>query len=678
MQDTIDLRCGSCGEAAQRSARPCGCRRAHQRGRLTTRSSSRVRVRAAIAIAALAFVGCKSASDAPSHAADHAPATVAAPTAPASSAPAPTTPAPAAPPPAAPTPVARPVVPASGAAISPPADPGSAPVAAAAPKPPSTGKEMPHESVAMTQDQARKTVAEAVALMEKPQPPCEKIADALSVALPIAFTQLTPEAAPGIRALGKCAGATQRWRSVVQAGSTLLSIEADDKAPAQIVRALAEMGEYDKAIEVAGKLAKQVPKARPLLTAALTYTYCKAEAWDACVKTAEASIKLLKASKEPDGGKALLINRFLRDLGWVVVGKPKAALADLAAAEKQTGALPPDFTAVKDAARQAIDRGFYFEAVPLRQLPIGVYHLMGRKDTGALVTFKLHEQAGKPRQFRIEVEVPGVTERSSNVLALGGKQATVQWANPPLKMDLDPAKIRSPRPAQLAVKVVELARSGERVVLDETLPIEVLPRDYLPLRRKVGADSMVPTYGYLGAWITSNDKALEQLLTQAKARMPTRQFVGEQDQTAPQVKAIFDELKSRGVTYVMDPSVTSERAMVQRTRLPSEVLASTNAQCLEGTLLFASLFEAVGLRPIVVLVPGHAFVGWHTVASDGVKGEPRFVETTMVGGFSFEQAVEVATKRVMTELRAGSFKSGAATLIEVSEIRTAGFSAQPL
>lgn len=132
------------------------------------------------------------------------------------------------------------------------------------------------------------------------------------------------------------------------------------------------------------------------------------------------------------------------------------------------------------------------------------------------------------------------------------------------------------------------------------------------------------------------------------------------------------------MTYVMDPNVTSTASFVQRTRLPAEVLTTTNAQCLEGTLLFATLMESIGLQPIIVLVPGHAFVGWHTVAQDGTRGEPLFVETTMVGGFQFEQAEKVATDRVAKEWKDGAFKSGASTLIDVTEIRKQGFLAQPL
>jgi len=270
--------------------------------------------------------------------------------------------------------------------------------------------------------------------------------------------------------------------------------------------------------------------------------------------------------------------------------------------------------------------------------------------------------------------VSGVTERSSNTVVLDKHASLMRYANPPLKMDFDPSKIRGPKPSQLAIKVTD----GDHVIVDETVPIEVLPRDYLPLRRKVGADSMVPTYGFVGAWIMSNDKEVDKFLGEAKKLSPGGNFVGEQAETVPQVKALFDALKARGVTYVMDPNVDAETSFVQRTRLPSEVLTSTNAQCLEGTLLFATLFEAIGIKPIIVMVPGHAFVGWHPVAKDGTKGEPLFLETTMVGNATFEQAVKVANRRVASELKNGNFKTGVSHLIDVAELRKQGFAAQPM
>ena len=548
----------------------------------------------------------------------------------------------------------------------------------AEPKPPSTGNEMPTEQPALTAEQAHAIVDAAVARFAQPDPPCEQIVAQLGVALPIAITKLDATAIPALTTYGKCAQKTKRWRAAIRAATALLEAGDDNiNVPPAIVRALNEMGEYDKAISVAVELAKKYPKSNDLLMAAVTMVFCKAEAWDKCVSTAESVIKELEDKKVDPNSDALQVARLMRSIGWIVTGKPKEALEQIAAIEKVRGPTPK-FDEVKRLAETALDRGFYLEVVPLQQLPIGVYHLMGRANTGALVTLKLREQGKIARQFRVEVEVPGVTERSSNTLLLAANEYSVKWANPPLKMDFDLSKVRGPRPAQLALKITEIAKGGDKVIVDETLPIEVLPRDYLPLKRKVGADSMVPTFGYMGAWLTSNDPAVEAFLTKAKERAPGRNFVGEQGATVPQIKALFDELKSRGVSYVMDPNVAADQVFVQRTRLPAEVLASTNAQCLEGTLLFATLFEAIGIKPIIVVVPGHAFVGWHTVAKDGTKGEPLFVETTMVGSADFEAAVRVATQRVATEIKQGSFKAGASTLVDVPQIIAAGFTAQPL
>jgi hypothetical protein len=69
--------------------------------------------------------------------------------------------------------------------------------------------------------------------------------------------------------------------------------------------------------------------------------------------------------------------------------------------------------------------------------------------------------------------------------------------------------------------------------------------------------------------------------------------------------------------------------------LPRESLADREANCIDGTVLVASLLEAMSMSPAIVIVPGHAFVGWET--SPG-SGEWRHLETTMIGTAPFEEA----------------------------------------
>lgn len=548
-------------------------------------------------------------------------------------------------------------------------------------KPPSTGKEMPSVA-AMKPAQAMEIVKGAMAAAQQPKPDCKKIADDLMLALPIALPKVDDASAPPYKVLQRCSLETGRWQSAIQAGVALLETKAADSyVIAQIPRAFVEMGEHDKAMEVIKKLVKAFPKEEKPLVIAHLFAVCSAERYATCVKNADLVLANMKKAKIPETDNDVMLARFFRNLGWTATDKPKEAIADFKAMEKIYGAEKLAGIGARRViafAEKAVERGFYMEVSWVPQFPTGVYHLMGKESTGSLLTLKVREQTGIKRNLRVELEVTGITDKSSNSLELEPKGAAMRYYNPPLRMDFDASKIRSPRPSQLVVKITEDVKGSAKTILDETISLEVLPRDYLPLRRLIGADKFVPTFEYIGAWITSNDKTVEEFLTKAKARHPKKQFVGEQDETVSQIKALYDELKSRGMSYVMDPNVTSMQSFVQRTRLPAEVLTSTNAQCLEGTLTFATLMEAIGIRPIVVFVPGHAFVGWHPVAKDGTGGKPIFLETTMVGGYEFEQALKVANARVEQELKANHFKTGASHFLDIGKIKSSGFGAMPL
>jgi hypothetical protein len=124
----------------------------------------------------------------------------------------------------------------------------------------------------------------------------------------------------------------------------------------------------------------------------------------------------------------------------------------------------------------------------------------------------------------------------------------------------------------------------------------------------------------------------------------------------PQVRAIFEALATSGVRYVNSViDFTPETATAtQRVRLPRESLANTSANCIDGTVLMASLLEAASLNPAIVLVPGHAFLAWETWRN---KGEWRHLETTLIATGSFEDACTRAEEMAKSwEGQAWAFK----------------------
>jgi hypothetical protein len=109
------------------------------------------------------------------------------------------------------------------------------------------------------------------------------------------------------------------------------------------------------------------------------------------------------------------------------------------------------------------------------------------------------------------------------------------------------------------------------------------------------------------------------------------------DSVTAQVRALYEALKKAEITYVN--SVIDYGAapgqQTQRTRLPRESLAGKRANCIDGSVLFASLLEGASLNAALVIVPGHALVAWEVWHA---TNEWRCLETTLIGSADFEAA----------------------------------------
>lgn len=151
---------------------------------------------------------------------------------------------------------------------------------------------------------------------------------------------------------------------------------------------------------------------------------------------------------------------------------------------------------------------------------------------------------------------------------------------------------------------------------------------------------------YYGAWVTPHVEPVQALVRRAADRVPDRRIAGYQgrpnpEATAAQVRALFETLKEVGIRYV--DSVIDFGAgpgqITQRTRLPRESLRHKSANCIDGTVLMASLLEAASLQPAIVLVPGHAFLAWEKWEG---SDDWDYLETTMIASHDFDDACQRA------------------------------------
>ncbi len=110
----------------------------------------------------------------------------------------------------------------------------------------------------------------------------------------------------------------------------------------------------------------------------------------------------------------------------------------------------------------------------------------------------------------------------------------------------------------------------------------------------------------------------------------------EADTVIDALQAVYEELQSWHITYVNVAASFFDPASSQSVRWPSTVRTDLAANCIDGSMLFASILEALQLEPVVIFTAGHAFVG----ARQGPGSELVWpIETTSLGTAPFSTAL---------------------------------------
>ena len=155
----------------------------------------------------------------------------------------------------------------------------------------------------------------------------------------------------------------------------------------------------------------------------------------------------------------------------------------------------------------------------------------------------------------------------------------------------------------------------------------------------------------MASFVTEDAPWLDELVRDAFAgsKVAAVGYQEDGDGVDRQVQAVYQMLRKRGVHYssITKSSGMSDKVFSQIVRLPSDSIRTAQANCVDGTVLMASLLRKIGVEPIIVTGPGHALLGYfRTMATKEKKAELRFVETTMIGGADFPAAQSVGGKQV--------------------------------
>jgi hypothetical protein len=243
---------------------------------------------------------------------------------------------------------------------------------------------------------------------------------------------------------------------------------------------------------------------------------------------------------------------------------------------------------------------------------------------------------------RVTVSVPGWSDQEIQMIDLAaGQSRTLLFAPTFLPRFFQNKEIVA---ASALVNVTDMAG---HVVYRATLPVRLRSSDDMYWGRGFKYAQ------FIASWVTPHDARVEALLGRAKEFMPARRLPGYEDWKSPaeqsisttaQARAIYRALQQQGVSYVKSSMTfgSPEHAEVsERVRMPGESLERASANCIDGAVLYASLFENLGMESVVVLVPGHSYVGVRLSQSGN---NYLYIETSLTGRASFEASVESARR----------------------------------
>ncbi|TSE16656.1 DUF3320 domain-containing protein [Arthrobacter sp. KBS0703] len=173
----------------------------------------------------------------------------------------------------------------------------------------------------------------------------------------------------------------------------------------------------------------------------------------------------------------------------------------------------------------------------------------------------------------------------------------------------------------------------------------------LPAQLWIAGRGLV-SYEFLAAYVQPHHPSIAKLMSEAADILVQTTgsgsfdgYLEDGDRVDQIVFAIAQAMSARDIRYSMPPASWGLEG--QQVRTPAQVLDDRLGTCLDTTLVLAAALEFCGIRPLLWLVEGHAFLGYwreegslSTAASDDVpelvslvqRGFISLVETTLLTG----------------------------------------------
>jgi hypothetical protein len=231
--------------------------------------------------------------------------------------------------------------------------------------------------------------------------------------------------------------------------------------------------------------------------------------------------------------------------------------------------------------------------------------------------------------FSVEISSSNFIHKTT----LGGvlpQAGVVYHIYPQIDYDYDALyRVAEPIPETISFQVT--ANGQDLGTKQQTVEVRSLGDCPFAIKQKEGA--IYPMEWMFAAYVDENSPIVDRVLQRALQLKLVPSFTayqGDAQSVYHQMFAVWDVLQRQGIKYsdITTPSVGSSAILSQHIRSITASISDAQANCVDGSVLFASIYRKIGLNTFLVLVPHHCYVG---VCLDPQGKQFVILETTRIG-----------------------------------------------
>jgi hypothetical protein len=201
------------------------------------------------------------------------------------------------------------------------------------------------------------------------------------------------------------------------------------------------------------------------------------------------------------------------------------------------------------------------------------------------------------------------------------------------------AKCAQAAPVSMSFRV----KVGDAAEEEDTVACTVRAVNDCPFALYEGENSTDVSYTF-AAYVNEQHPFVDKLLREALDREVVDGFTGYQandpHEVMRQAYALWDLLVARDIRYssITVSAVSSNTVASQHVRLIEDSVNNSQANCVDGAVLWASLLQKIGIDSFLVMEPTHCYAGFFT---DESHETAYAIETTMLGADLEDEEIEV-------------------------------------